>query len=128
MTAFFTSLPFVGLFLKFMVASTVLMGSIWLLERLRILRLPDIRELAWKLAIAASFLALLPVSNWLSGPITIHHDETKSLVSRFDSGQPISAFMHRTPRRIKRSANGCRRARSLLKATSPWRAPSPAPQ
>ncbi|MCJ9429498.1 M56 family metallopeptidase [Kordiimonas marina] len=95
MTEFFTSLPFVGLFLKFMVASTVLMGTIWLLERLRILRLPDIRELAWKLAIAASFIALLPIGNWLSGPITIHHNEAKDLVSRFDSGQPISAFIHK---------------------------------
>ncbi|TNE66405.1 MAG: M56 family metallopeptidase [Alphaproteobacteria bacterium] len=89
MTELFTDLPIVGLFLKFMVASTVLLGSVWLLERLNILKLPDLSELAWKLAVGAAFVAVLPIGDWLSGPITIHHSEARALVEQFEAGRPI---------------------------------------
>jgi beta-lactamase regulating signal transducer with metallopeptidase domain len=54
--------PILSLFLKFMIASTALLGSVWLLEKLKIINTPDASDMAWKLAILASFIALLPVS------------------------------------------------------------------
>ena len=65
-------LPVLGLFMKFMIASTVLMGSVWLLEKVGVINSPDMSETAWKFAIAASFISLLPVSltpNSLTIPI-----------------------------------------------------------
>lgn len=55
-------LPILALFLKFMIASTLLLGSVWVLEKVGVIDTPDMSESAWKLAIAASFLALLPIS------------------------------------------------------------------
>lgn len=55
-------LPILALFLKFMIASTLLLGSVWVLEKIGVIDTPDMSESAWKLAIAASFLALLPIS------------------------------------------------------------------
>ena len=55
-------LPVLGLFMKFMIASTVLLGSVWILEKVGVINTPDMSETAWKFAIAASFVALLPVS------------------------------------------------------------------
>ena len=55
-------LPILGLFMKFMIASTVLLGSVWLLEKVGVINTPDMSETAWKFAIVASFVALLPVS------------------------------------------------------------------
>lgn len=54
--------PILSLFLKFMMASTALLGGVWLLEKVKIIDTPDASEMAWKLAIIASFVALLPVS------------------------------------------------------------------
>ncbi len=55
-------LPILALFLKFMIASTLLLGSVWVLEKIGVINTPDMSETAWKLAIVASFIALLPVS------------------------------------------------------------------
>lgn len=55
-------LPVLALFLKFMIASTALLGGVWLLEKLGVINSPDISETAWKAAIIASFVALLPIS------------------------------------------------------------------
>lgn len=66
-------LPILALFLKFMIASTVLLGSVWLLEKVGVINSPDMSETSWKLAIAASFVALLPISlapSSLTIPIT----------------------------------------------------------
>ena len=52
-------LPIIGLFKKFMIASTCLLGGVWLMEKIGIINTPDIAEMAWKLAIAASFIAIL---------------------------------------------------------------------
>lgn len=55
-------LPVLALFLKFMIASTALLGGVWFLEKVGVINTPDMSETAWKLAIIASFVALLPVS------------------------------------------------------------------
>ncbi len=55
-------LPILALFMKFMIASTMLLGGVWVLEKIGVINSPDMSESAWKLAIIASFVALLPVS------------------------------------------------------------------
>lgn len=55
-------LPILALFLKFLIASTALLGGIWVLEKIGVINSPDISEMAWKAAIVASFVALLPIS------------------------------------------------------------------
>ncbi len=68
--ALILDLPVLSLFLKFMIASTVLLGGVWLLEKTGVINSPDMSEMAWKLAIVASFIAMLPVS-LLSSRVTI---------------------------------------------------------
>lgn len=60
--ALILDLPILSLFVKFMIASTALLGGVWLLEKTGVINSPDLSEMAWKLAIVASFLALTPVS------------------------------------------------------------------
>lgn len=60
--ALILDLPVLSLFLKFMIASTALLGGVWLLEKIGVINSPDMSEMAWKLAIVASFIALTPVS------------------------------------------------------------------
>jgi beta-lactamase regulating signal transducer with metallopeptidase domain len=95
-------MPLVELFLKFMIASTVMMGAVWLAEKFGLIRTPDLAELAWKLAIAGSFVALLPVGDWLSGPITIEHTRAAQLVQQIEDGRPLSNVAQRdfTPRAL----------------------------
>lgn len=88
-------MPLVELFIKFMVASSVLMGAVWLAEKVGLIRTPDLAELAWKLAIAGSFVALLPVGDWLSGPITIEHTRAAQLVQQIEEGRPLSNMTQR---------------------------------
>ena len=68
-------LPILALFLKFMLASTMLLGGVWLLEKIGVINSPDMSESAWKLAIFASFVALLPVS-FTSNNLIIPINET----------------------------------------------------
>jgi len=68
--AFILELPILSLFMKFMIASTALLGGVWLLEKIGVINSPDMSEMAWKLAIVASFAALTPVS-LLSTSVTI---------------------------------------------------------
>ncbi len=68
--ALILDLPVLSLFLKFMIASTALLGGVWLLEKIGVINSPDMSEMAWKLAIVASFVALMPVS-LLSTNVTI---------------------------------------------------------
>lgn len=68
--ALILDLPVLSLFLKFMIASTALLGGVWLLEKVGIINSPDMSEMAWKLAIVASFVAMMPVS-LLSTNVTI---------------------------------------------------------
>lgn len=89
---FIADLPFVSLFAKFMIASTVMMGAVWVFEKIRLINTPDLAELAWKLAVAGSFAALLPVGDWLSGPITIEHTPTAALVQSLDDGRPLKGL------------------------------------
>ncbi|WP_417460291.1 M56 family metallopeptidase [Kordiimonas sp.] len=87
-----SDLPFLSLFAKFMVASTVMMGAVWVFEKIRLINTPDLAELAWKLAIAGSFAALLPIGDWLSGPITIEHTRAAEIVQSFDDGRPLKGL------------------------------------
>ncbi|WP_262690969.1 M56 family metallopeptidase [Kordiimonas aestuarii] len=89
---FIADMPLVELFIKFIIASTVLMGAVWLAEKIRLINTPDLAELAWKLAIAGSFVALLPVGNWLSGPITIEHTGAAQIVQQLEEGRPLSTM------------------------------------
>lgn len=95
-------MPLVELFIKFMIASTVMMGAVWLAEKIGLIKTPDLAELAWKLAIAGSFVALLPVGDWLSGPITIEHTRAAQLVQQIEDGRPLSNVAQRefTPRAL----------------------------
>lgn len=68
-------LPILALFMKFMIASTLLLGGVWILEKIGVINSPDMSESAWKLAIFASFVALLPVS-FTSNNLTIPINET----------------------------------------------------
>jgi len=84
-----TDIPFVSLFLKFIVASTVLLGTVWLLEKFRILNTPDLAELAWKLAIAGSFIAVLPISGLTSSTWTIESSRTAALIENLNESRPL---------------------------------------
>jgi beta-lactamase regulating signal transducer with metallopeptidase domain len=90
MIDFLTDIPFVSLFLKFMIASTVLLGSVWLLEKTKLLNTPDLAELAWKLAIAGSFIAILPISELTSSTVTIESDRTAALIEDLNERRPFS--------------------------------------
>ena len=68
-------LPILALFMKFMIASTLLLGGVWVLEKIGVINSPDMSESAWKLAIFASFVALLPVS-FTSNNLVIPINET----------------------------------------------------
>jgi len=87
-----TEIPFVSLFIKFMVASTVLLSAVWLMEKTRLINTPDLAELAWKLAIAGSFLALLPVADIMSSTYIIEDNETAALIEDLNENRPLSAF------------------------------------
>lgn len=49
-----------SLFLKFMLVSTLLLGGVYLCERVGLIKTPKLSQTAWIAAIAASFFALLP--------------------------------------------------------------------
>ncbi|WP_262694855.1 M56 family metallopeptidase [Kordiimonas aquimaris] len=83
-------LPFVGLFIKFMIASTCLLGGVWLMEKAGIINTPDIAEMAWKLAIAASFISVLPISITPSN-ITVPLSENAAQVARSQSPLAVQA-------------------------------------
>ncbi len=89
MIDFFADMPILTLIVKFMVASTVLLGAVWLLEKTKIINTPDLAELAWKLAIAGSFVALLPVGDWVTSPITIDGERTTELARKFNESRPF---------------------------------------
>lgn len=81
-------LPILGLFMKFMIASTVLLGSVWILEKIGVINTPDMSESAWKFAIAASFVALLPVSLSPSS-LTIPIEE--GIAAEYGAVSPVAA-------------------------------------
>ncbi|SDE52725.1 M56 family metallopeptidase [Kordiimonas lacus] len=89
----FFDMPALTLVLKFMVASSVLLGAVWLMEKTRLLNTPDLADMAWKLAIAGSFVALLPIGDWISKPITIQHEKTSALVDEFNEGRPLAGMV-----------------------------------
>lgn len=86
----FTDMPLLVLFLKFMIASTLLIGSVWAMEKIGLIKSPDLAELAWKLSILGSFVALLPVGDWISRPITIEHSQAAEIVRQFDEARPLA--------------------------------------
>ena len=92
MIDFFADIPFVSLFIKFMVASTVLLSAVWLMEKARLINTPDLAELAWKLAIGGSFLALLPLADIMSSTYVVEDNDTAALIDDLNEGRPLSAF------------------------------------
>ncbi len=50
-------------FARFFIGSSVLLGGVWLLEKFNILRNRDLTDVAWKTAVIASFMLLLPISS-----------------------------------------------------------------
>jgi len=88
-----SDMPALTLLVKFMVASSVLLGAVWLMEKTRLLNTPDLADMAWKLAIAGSFLALLPIGDWISRPIMIEHEKTAALVQEFNEGRPLAGMV-----------------------------------
>ncbi|MBV1900159.1 MAG: M56 family metallopeptidase, partial [Kordiimonadaceae bacterium] len=88
----FSDIPFVSLFLKFMIASTVLLGAVWLLEKIKILNKPDLAELAWKLAIVGSFIAIIPPLDFMSSTVVVESDRTAALVSELNEERPLREY------------------------------------
>ncbi len=88
-----SDMPALTLLVKFIVASSVLLGAVWLMEKTRLLNTPDLADMAWKLAIAGSFVALLPIGDWISKPITIDHEKTAALVQEFNEGRPLAGMV-----------------------------------
>jgi len=86
----FADIPFVSLFIKFMVASSLLLSTVWLMEKIRLINTPDLAELAWKTAIAGSFLALLPVADFMSSTFVIENDRTAALIDDLNEHRPFS--------------------------------------
>ncbi|MBL4836431.1 MAG: hypothetical protein JKY34_02540 [Kordiimonadaceae bacterium] len=88
----FSDIPFVSLFLKFTVASTVLLGAVWLLEKIKIINKPDLAELAWKLAIVGSFIAIIPPLDFMSSTVVVESDRTAALVSDLNEERPLREY------------------------------------
>jgi len=85
-----SDIPFVSLFIKFMIASTVLMGTVWLMEKARLINTPDLAELAWKLAIVGSFVAILPIADLVSAKWVIEDNRTAALIDGLNENRPLS--------------------------------------
>jgi len=85
-----SEIPFVSLFIKFMIASTVLMGAVWLMEKVRLINTPDLAELAWKLAIAGSFVALLPIADFFAPSLVIEDSRTAAIIDDLNENRPLS--------------------------------------
>lgn len=95
-----SEIPFVSLFIKFMIASTVLLGAVWLMEKVRLINTPDLAELAWKTAIAGSFVALLPIADIMSSTWVIEDGRTAALIEDLNENRPLSELAperERTP-------------------------------
>ena len=92
MLEFMSDIPFVSLFIKFMIASTILLSAVWLMEKTRLINTPDLAELAWKLAIAGSFVALLPVADIMSSTLVIQDDRTAALIDDLNQNRPLSTL------------------------------------
>ena len=88
----FSDIPFVSLFLKFMIGSTVLLGAVWLLEKTRVINSPDLAELAWKLAIVGSFLSVVPSLNFMSSTVVVENDRTAAIVEGLNTEQPLIGY------------------------------------
>ncbi|PCI63802.1 MAG: hypothetical protein COB37_04240 [Kordiimonadales bacterium] len=99
-------MPLVGLFIKFMIASTVLLSAVWLLEKTKLINTPDLGDLAWKLAIACSFLAVLPVADLWSSTVTIESTQTAAFIDKLNQDKPLSELATSQPQESKtRTAN-----------------------
>jgi len=88
-------IPVLALFIKFMLATTVMLGGVWVLEKLGLLNKPDLAELAWKLAIAGSFIAMLPFGN-LGNSITISNKHATELIHGLNETIPLPQNTHAT--------------------------------
>ncbi len=94
----FADIPFVALFLKFMIASTVLLGAVWTMEKIGLINSPDMAELAWKAAIVGSFLSIVPVANFMSSTFVVENASTASFIDRLNGERPLSELA--SPARI----------------------------
>ncbi len=61
-TDLITSSIFLATFAKFFIGSTLILSTIWGLEKLQLLKTPAIQKTAWKTGYIACFLTLLPLS------------------------------------------------------------------
>ena len=92
MFEFISDIPFVSLFIKFMVSSTVLLGAVWVMEKIKLINSPDMAELAWKAAIVASFIALLPASELVSSKLVLESNQTAGFIDRLNNERPLTDF------------------------------------
>ena len=84
-----TEMPLVALFLKFMIASTVLLGAVWGMEKADLINRPDMAELAWKAAIVGSFLSLVPVADFMSSTFVVENQRTASFIEQLNAERPL---------------------------------------
>lgn len=116
-------LPVLALFLKFMIASTVLLGGVWLLEKTGVINTPDMSETAWKLAIVASFVALLPVS-FSPSSLTIPITQTVAADYGLQRSADFSSGFERTAARAPLAGSG---QTAVPVASAPAPTPEPVP-
>ena len=92
MLEYLSEVPFVSLFIKFMIASTVLLGAVWLMEKIKLINRPDLAEMAWKAAIAGSFIALVPIADFMSSTLVVENQTAANLIGRLEEERPLSGF------------------------------------
>jgi len=92
----FLDIPFVSLLIKFMIASSLLLSAVWVMEKIKLINTPDLAELAWKAAIAGSFLALLPVANFMSSTVVIESSPAAALIEDINQHRPFGGVQQST--------------------------------
>ncbi|MCJ8272609.1 MAG: hypothetical protein MJK04_24820, partial [Psychrosphaera sp.] len=76
-------------FARFFIGSSVLLGGVWLLEKFNILRNRDLTDVAWKTAVIASFLLLLPISSNFAAKIELNAQTSRYLEDMVTAKQSV---------------------------------------
>ncbi len=92
----FTNFPVLDVLVKFMIASTVLLSLVWFLEKIKLINTPDLSEMAWKAAIAGSFIAVLPITDWIAPSVTIQDQQVASIAEGFVEDRPFRELAPKT--------------------------------
>lgn len=75
---------------RFFIGSTLLLGTVWLLEKTHIIKNRDLADVSWKSAVVASFLLLLPATADFAPQITLTQ-QTGSYIDELITPQPVDS-------------------------------------